>query len=522
MALEDIKELDAKKAYSNLKTDSADFMTLATKCSELTIPNFVYDGDDVTVSAENSLFTNSGTQGVEKLISDLITTLFPPGKSFYYLTPTQKVSDQVTQAAGEEGRTLIEKDLMTPITYTNRLFDSMRLREDLHKALKIAAMGGGSLLKIDFENSRKCQAYTLNNYGCRENPLTKEITEFAVREIATYDSMDKEVLEALELEEGQDLSEEIEVYTHGIFNKEADKYFVYQQIDDLKIEESYVEYDRNVLPYIHVIINPINNTSYGSGLVEPAYYDLNNLNQLYKNLIDQAAMNSTARYFVDPTGQTRLQDILNSNNGDILRGRAKDVTSMETPAAQQQQITLMGIQHLEANIDKYFMTKNIDYGNRDRVTSTEIANNANAIDSGKGGLFSSLSARVQYPIAMLLLHFAGANEKMFNGADIRVVTGLQAINQGREAASLDSFIGSLAAMAQYKQDAFDAIDLNEYTKRVAVANQIDPSGLIKSKQQLEQERVQAQQDQMATRAGEGMIDAAAQADAEAMKQQQQQ
>lgn len=512
-----IKDLSASEAYSSMKSESSDFMTLATDCSALTTPNYVYDGDDVSISAESGLFTNIGSQGLESFISGLVSTLFPPGKSFYYLTPTQEVSDEASMATGEEGRTLLEKDLMRPITYTNRIFDSMRLREDIHKALKIAAMGGGSLLKLDFENSEKCQALTLNNYGCRENPLTKEIMEFATREVTTYGALDMEITEALDLEFND--SDNVEIYTHGIFVKENNKYVVYQEIEGNKIEETIVEYDRGLLPYIHFVINPVYNTSYGSGIVMQTYYDLNNLNKLYKNLIEQSAMNSTTRYFLDPTGVTRLQDVLNSKNGDILRGRASDFSSMQPPASTQQQLTLMAIQHLEANIERYFMTKNIDYGNRDRVTSTEILNNANAIDAGKGGLFSSISARVQLPLAKLLLKFANASEDLFKGVDIRIVTGLQAINQGQESASLDNFIRSMSVMAQYKQDAFSAIDLNEYTKRVAVANQIDPSGLIKSQAELQQEQLAAQQQQLAMQGASGVIDGAVQADTEAMKAQ---
>lgn len=513
-----LEGLNAQESYSTLQTDSADFMTLATACSELTTPNFVYDGDDVAVSAESGLFTNAGTQGLEKLISDLITVLFPPGKSFYYLTPTQEISDEATAQSGEEGRTLIEKELMKPITYTNRIFDSMRLREDLHKGLKVAAMGGGSLLKLDFENSKKCQAFTLNNYRCKENPLTKEILEFVTREVATYGSLDKEILENLELDGEIKDEETVEIYTHGYYITELEKYVVYQQIENQRIEASVVEYDKEVLPFIHIVINPVNNTSYGLGLVSPAYYDLNNLNKLYKNLIDQSAMNSTVRWMLDPSGTTRIQDILNSKNGDILRGKATDLQATAPPAQAQQNLTLMSIQHLEMSIEKYFMTKNVDYGNRDRVTSTEIMNNANAIDAGKGGLFSALSARIQYPLSKLLLSFAGADSNMFEGTEIRVVTGLQAINQGQEAASLDSFINSMAVMAQYKQDAFNAIDLNEYTKRVAVANQIDPSGLIKSQQQMQQEQVAAQKQQLAMQGASGAVDAAVNADAAAMEQ----
>lgn len=518
----EIKDLNANSAYSDMQAAASDFLTLATSCSELTTPNFVYDGDEPPISVESGLFTNVGSRGLEELVSRLVTTLFPPGKSFYYLTPTQEVADQVTAVAGEEGRTLIEKDLMAPVSYTNRLFDSMRLREDLHNAVKIAAMGGGSLLKLDFEDNQKCQAFTLNNYRCIENPLTKEIEEFVIREVVTYNSLNIEIINLLELDEEQDMSATTELMTHCKYDNETQKYTVYQQINDVQFEESKKEYAKNNLPFIHVVINKVNGSSYGTGLVMPTYYDLNNLNKLNKNLIDQSAMNSTSRFFVDPTGLTRVQDFLNSNNGDVLRGRANDVSSLQAPATSQQQMTLQFAQHLEMNISKYFMTKQVDYGNRDRVTSTEIVNNASAIDAGQGGLYSSLSARLQYPLSMLLLNFAGADSSLYDGAEIRIVTGLQAINQGREAASLDGFIASMATMAQYKQTAFDAIDLNEYTKRVAVANQVDPNGLIKSQQQMQQEQMQQQQQQLAMQGAQGMVDAGVNADAAAMQQQAEQ
>lgn len=517
----DINKLDAKKTYSDLQGKSSDFMTLAVSCSELTIPNFVYDGDDVPISTDNGLFTSAGTKGLEELISNLMITLFPPGKSFYYLTPNQEISTEVSQLTAENGKSLLEKDLMMPISYTSRLFDSMRLREDIHSALKVAAMGGGSLLKIDFENTEKSKHYTLNNYRCTTNELTKQIEEFVIREKINYSSLDSEILKELNVDEEQ-MNKEAELYTHCKFDATEKKYIVYQQIDEIKIKDSQVEYDQDTLPYIHIVINKVYGSSYGFGLVYSTYADLKNLNETSKSLVDHSIQNSMTRYFLDPTGQTRLQDVLNSKNGDIIRGRASDLTGMQPTATTQSVTTMNFVQYLEQKISKYFMSKQVDYGNRDRVTSTEILNNASSIDSGMGGLYSSISPQIQLPLAKLLLKHSGAEKGLFDETDIKIITGLEAINQGKEATSLMSFINAMAVMAQYKPDAFAAIDLNEYTKRVAVANQIDPTGLIISQQEMQQRQIQEQQQQLAMQGAQGAVDNALQADAQAIQQQQQQ
>ena len=86
-----------------------------------------------------------------------------------------------------------------------------------------------------------------------------------------------------------------------------------------------------------------------------------------------------------------------------------------------------------------------------------------------------------------------------------VITGIEALGRGHDLNKLDMFVQG-AAQALGPQALAQYINVSDYFSRRAAALGINPKGLIKSAEQMQQEAQQAQMMQMAQQLGPKAID----------------
>jgi hypothetical protein len=135
--------------------------------------------------------------------------------------------------------------------------------------------------------------------------------------------------------------------------------------------------------------------------------------------------------------------------------------------------------------------------NAERVTATEIRAMAEELDAALGGIFSILAEEFQLPLVKTFIY----RLKQKIGLEIpdqvepNIVTGLDALGRGQDLNKLTAFMSQVAGLAQAGFDVAKYVDTTELINRMAAGSGIDPQGLVKSQDKINQEQQAAQQQQ---------------------------
>ena len=136
--------------------------------------------------------------------------------------------------------------------------------------------------------------------------------------------------------------------------------------------------------------------------------------------------------------------------------------------------------------------------NAERVTAEEVRLTQYELEQQVGGIFSLLTVSFLIPyLARTLLVLQRSNEIPKLPKDIvrpKIVAGVNALGRGQDRESLNMFIGTIAqtlgpeALMRY-------INPEECIKRLAAAQGIDVLNLVKSREQMAEEKGEAMQNQ---------------------------
>jgi hypothetical protein len=136
----------------------------------------------------------------------------------------------------------------------------------------------------------------------------------------------------------------------------------------------------------------------------------------------------------------------------------------------------------------------------ERVTAEEVRYMAGELEDALGGVYSILSQEFQLPLVNRIIARMTKKKKLPSlpkgVANPTIVTGLEALGRGHDMNKYQMFLQALAPLGPEAVGQF--MNVNDYITRVGTALGIDMDGLIKSEEQLQQERQQqAQQMQQA-------------------------
>jgi FKBP-type peptidyl-prolyl cis-trans isomerase (trigger factor) len=137
----------------------------------------------------------------------------------------------------------------------------------------------------------------------------------------------------------------------------------------------------------------------------------------------------------------------------------------------------------------------------ERVTAEEWRFMIQELEESLGGIYSILAHSLQLPLVRLLMARMAKSGKiptLANGS-VRpiIVTGLEALGRGNDLAKLKEFIGD-AIQTLTPQVAQQYLNIDDYLQRLATGAGLDPTGLVKTQEEIQQMmQDQAQQQQTA-------------------------
>lgn len=474
-----------RSRYDELASARRGPLARARKAATLTIPSLLPPSaanDHTTLPAP---FQGLGARGVNNLASKLTLTLLPPGTSFFRMRMAPDVVDALDVPASEveEGLATFEAAVLSDLEGTNARSVSFEVFRQL-------IVAGNCLLHQLPDGS--LQAHRLDSYVVRRdgagNPL----------EVILKEVLDKETIdEALRIKCGCDKEsdEPIEVYTRISLN--GDRWEVIQEINGQPLEEQKGWYRMDELPWLALRWSAISGQHYGRGLVEEHLGDLISLEGLSKAILKGAIAAAKVIFLRDPNGLTQKKTIVAAESCDVVDGRASDITVLQVQKFADFSVALQKSNAIEQRLSAVFILQSAVQRSAERVTAEEIRYMAGELEDALGGVYSVLSQEFQLPLVRLALARlvrAGKLPRLPSGSvKPTITTGLEALGRGHELNKIVAFINTL--LQQLGPELVNEyIDVSELIARYAVSQGIDTKGLVRTAEEVAQQRqVQAMQ-----------------------------
>ena len=479
----------ARERYNQLQTARRQFLDKAVECSKLTLPYLITDdlSSRPTHETLNVPWQSVGAKCCVALAAKLMLATLPPQATFFKLqVRDDKLGEDIPAEARSEldlSFSKMERMVMDYIAASND-------RVVIHQALKHLIVGGNALL---FMGKDGIKNYPLNRYVVNRdgngNVLEIVTKELINKDVLGYDLPVKTPNSVSDESQGAG-SEDVEVYTY--VKLENGRWIWHQECHDKIIPDTRSSAPKNASPWLVLTFNEVDGEQYGRGRVEEFLGDLKSLEGLSQALVEGAAAASKVIFLVSPSSTTKPATISKAGNGAIVQGRAEDIQVVQVGKTADFSTAAQMAQTIEKRLLEAFLVMNVR--NAERVTAEEVRLTQLELEQQLGGIFSLLTVSFLIPyLARTLLVLQRSNEIPKLPKDLvrpKIVAGINALGRGQDRESLNMFIATIAqtlgpeALMRY-------INPEEAIKRLAAAQGIDVLNLVKSPEQMEEEKQEA-------------------------------
>jgi hypothetical protein len=491
--------------YEKLATTRSTYITEAYRSAQLTIPALIPDEQDVrhrsTPVVLAKPFQSLGARGVNNLSAKLLLTLLPPTSPFFRYEISPELFEGEDPKAVEQVRTVMQQKLAQREKKVVQEVDSQGIRTKIHAALRHLVVTGNYLAYLPPEGG--LEGYPLTHYVVQRDHSGTLLEFIYLVGLDRRSIEDEEIKQAIEASavslstDGEPPTDDTPVWLYTRVALVDGKYVVTREVDGQRIEEEEVSFDSDNLPYLVLRFTAIDGEDYGRGFVEEYRGDLSSLEGLSKDLLFASANAAKMVGLVSPNGTTKLSQLNKAQNGEYITGQDGDVTFLKIDKNADMQVAAQFHQQLQTNLAADFLLNSSFQRRGERVTAEEIRTMAEELEDTLGGTFSILSQELQLPLAQRLeaqLIKSGGLEALPKGTvKPAIVTGLAAIGRGHDLERLRMGLGLTAEVANVVPDVVRYIRASDLIKRIWIGSGTDTDGLLKSDDEVAQEK-QAEQE----------------------------
>ena len=487
----------ARERYNQLVTDRRQFLDKAVECSKLTLPYLIQDDTSSRPTHEtlNIPWQSVGSKCVVGLAAKLMLATLPPQGTFFKL---QVREDKLGEDLPPEAKSELDLSLSKMERMVMDYIAASNDRVVIHQALKHLIVSGNALL---FMGKDGIKNYPLNRYVVNRdgngNVLEIVTKELISRDVLGYDLPKKQPNTGIDESNAGTHTDDVEVYT--CVKLENGRWVWYQEVNDMIIPGSRSTAPKNASPWLVLTFNSVDGEQYGRGRVEEFLGDLKSLEGLSQALVEGAAAASKVIFLVSPSSTTKPATIAKAGNGAIVQGRAEDVQVVQVGKTADFSTAAQMAQTIERRLLEAFLVMNVR--NAERVTAEEVRLTQLELEQQLGGIFSLLTTSFLIPyLDRTLLVLQRSNELPKLPKDVirpAIVAGVNALGRGQDREALTMFVQTIAQTLG-PESLMRFINPMEAIKRLAAAQGIDVLNLVKTEQQLadeKQEQMQNQQSQ---------------------------
>ena len=368
-------------------------------------------------------------------------------------------------------------------------------RVAIHQALKHLIVGGNALIYMHKDGLK---TFPLTRYVVERdgdgNVLCIVTKELISRKVLDIDLPEPEPNSVVD--ESHSVADDVTIYTMVRLDKASGRWIWHQEAFDKIIPDTRSTAPKKASPWLPLRFNTVDGEDYGRGRVEEFLGDLKSLDGLSQALIEGAAAASKVIFLVSPSSTTKPATIAKAGNGAIVQGRPEDVAVIQVGKTADFATAAQMAQGIEKRMLEAFLVMNVR--NAERVTAEEVRLTQLELEQQLGGIFSLLTVEFLIPyLNRTLLVLQRSNQIPKLPKEIvrpTIVAGVNALGRGQDREALQMFVGTIAqtlgpeALMKY-------INPLEAIKRLAAAQGIDVLNLVKTEEQMAQEKEEMMQTQ---------------------------
>jgi hypothetical protein len=495
----------AQARYQFLATDRQPFLDSGREAARLTLPYLLTEQGLANGGHLIVPWQSVGAKGVNVLASKLMLSLFPVNTSFFKLqindAEVASIPEVTPQIRSEIDLSLakMERMIMQQIAESSD-------RIILHTAMKHLIVTGNALV---FAGKKALRVYPLDRFVVNRDGDGNPI-EIITREIIHRSLLPKEFQKPLLDDQdsnspgadgprfglaGASSTEEATVFT-WVKLKDG-QWRWHQEVDDKVIPGSESNSPKNINPWLPLRFNVVDGEDYGRGRVEEFLGDLRSLEGLMQSMVEGSAAAAKVVFLVSPSATTKPQSLARASNGAIIQGRPDDVGVVQVGKTADFRTVQEMIQNLTQRLSDAFLILNVRQS--ERTTASEVQAVQQELNEQLGGIFGNLTTELLQPYLnrkLFLLTRNKAIPQLPKGLVMpTVVAGLNGIGRGQDRAALLEFLTTVG-QAMGPEALATYVNPTEILKRLSAASGIDSLGLIKTPEELDAEKQQAQQQAM--------------------------
>lgn len=488
-----------EQRYNQLETQRNVYLNRARECSVVTIPT-LYPPQGFTGSSRlPTPYQSLGARGVNSLSAKLLLALLPPNSPFFRLTVDDFALAEL--AGSPEARAIVEKGLNQIERAVMAEVETGMIRPTAAECIKHLIVSGNALLHIPIDGG--IRLYKLDSYVIKRDPMGN------ILEIITKESMSPmELPEAIQAVHNQqaktssnDADDSVDVFTR--IKKTESNWEVDQEVCGIAVPEASGTYPLEQLPWIALRFIKVDGEDYGRGYCEEYLGDLKSLEGLSKALLQASAVAAKVVFLVAPNSTAKVTELATAESGDFRQGRKEDIHTLQVDKQADMAVCRSVMNDLKDTLAYSFMMNTAIQRQGERVTAEEIRYMAQELESGLGGIYSTLSQEFQLPLVTLLMARMQKQKrlpKLPEGAvKPAITTGVEAIGRGNDLTKLKELV---AVLSQLGPEAMKLLDIRDLATRTATALGMDSNGILKSEETIQAEQQQASMAEM-MKAGTG-------------------
>jgi hypothetical protein len=500
-----IERQTAEARYARLSRERDLYLQRARECARLTLPTLIPEEGDNASTETYKPFQSIGARGVNHLSAKLMLALFPPGHAFFRLSMEDYVLDELieeTGAAFEDARGEFEAAFGRMERSALTRMEHRGYRATLAEGLKHGIVAGNFLLQ--FFPDGGIRMHPLSAF-CVKRDKSSNVVELVVKETVARVALPEAarlIVEQSDPVEGHKedgpTHDDIDIYTRVY--RSGERFYVHQEVRGQTIPGTEGDHPLDKSPWRPIRLFKVDGEDYGRSYVEQYIGDLRSLEAIAKSIVLFTAAAAKILIFVDDNGRVTIKMVEDSESGDILPGRAEDLSVFQLQKYADFQVVHTMMQRIESRLEEAFLLFSGVRRDAERVTAEEIRAVVQELEQALGGVYSLLGQELQQPMATLLLH------QMMQAGDIpnlpedsvktEIITGVDALGRTADLKKLDMFVAGIAEL--FGPEAVTTyIRAEAYMKRRATALGLDHMGLVKSPEEIQQEREAAQAQAMA-------------------------
>lgn len=433
--------------------------------AKLTIPKVCYpEGYNSDSTNESHDYQSIGAQAVNHLSNKLMLAMFAPSRPFAKLQAGAKAAQEAMKGGLTQGQ--LEDILAEGERKAIKELDSRGQRPKLFQLMRHLVVAGNALLYLEKEGMR---VLGVKSYVVKRN-IKGEVCHLVIREKVKFDELDKDIKKLY----GRYYQDDHTCcFYKWIERQDNGSYTMTQWLDDKRLPKEYNgRWPADSMPYQVITWDLADEADWGTGLVEEYVGDFEALSVLSESVVDGAVLGTEYRWLVSPTGQTSVEDLNNSENGDALPGLPGDVAP--TQGGNPNAITVASevLDKYERRVARGFLMGSAVIRDAERVTQEEVRLTAQELETAYGGVYSTLAASVQKPVAQWLFKAIDINLK---GADlnITIITGLDALSRNGDLENLRLALADMTGLAAVPGTLSGRVKWEEIIRFVGQGRNID-------------------------------------------------